>query len=462
MQKWFLGAVLVIAFLALGIEVQGQEATLRAGVAVTDMCPPVGVPLAGYGGGKRRLDFPDFDPDNYNVLLAPSDGILDPLMAKALVLESAGVKIAIIKLDSIGVSGEMVADIAKKISSTGIDAAHLTIVGTHTHSGPGDMCKGLFWEVAAVDLFDKRIYDPMVDKLARLVIEADANSAPARLGVGTVTSSDLSKNRRNHPGVIDPVIGVFKVEKADGSPLAILFNFAVHGTCLGTSNLKMSADVMGYAERYIEKVMKDQNTPACALFVNGSQGDVAPAKGGLDGAKIVGDALGAKVLEILPGITTRSSVPIAVANCDIHFTKAHLNVELWNGNREGEIDCLALRDRLYELMPFQRAKLKIEITGMVPLSFRLQAIRLGDVAIACIPGEPITNVGRMTKTLGDKAGFERTFIFGLANGHMGYLCDKENFDEGGYEAMMNIYGRDAADIICAKFVELFAQLQKQQ
>jgi hypothetical protein len=458
---FYLGLFFISLVLLLGGgTVQAEdEPALRAGVAMADIAAPVGVPLAGYGGGKRRLDFPDLDPTNYHTLLAPSEGILDPLIAKAVVLESGSTKIAIIKLDSVGIMDHIVDDIAKKIGDTGITRDQLTVTGTHTHSGPGAMCKNSFWSIFAVDILDERIYDPLIEKLAQLVREANANLQPARFGVGTGLSFDLSRNRRNHPGVIDPVVAVFRIEKADGSPLAVLFNFAVHGTCLGDDNLKMSGDVMGYAERYIEKTLAAQSTPAAAIFINGTQGDVAPAKGGLDGAELVGNALGKKVLEILPGIATQDHLRIAIANHEIAFNKAHLYMDVLNeGRRElpGELSGIP---KLWAGLSDESLKIKIEITKMVSLRFRLQALRLGDAVIACVPGEPITNIGTAIKTAGGKIGFTHTFIFGLANGHMGYVTDVENFDEGGYEAMLTIFGRDEGNLIVNSFEELFSKLK---
>src|SRR5262245_59184211 len=56
---------------------------LRAGAAVADVTPPVGFPLWGYAA---RRD-------------APSVGVLDPLKARALVLEAGGERVAFVSLD---------------------------------------------------------------------------------------------------------------------------------------------------------------------------------------------------------------------------------------------------------------------------------------------------------------------------------------------------------------------------
>ena len=312
---------------------------LQAGAASLDMTPEIGVPLAGYGGGKRRLSFPDLDPSNYNVFLAPSEGVLDPLITKVVVIQSGDKKIAIVKSDACGVPQHLVKDIAKLIKKTGITLENLCITGTHTHAGPGAMIESPFWAIAAVDLMDKRVYDPYVKKMADLIIEANSKLQPARIGTSTSLAFHLTRNRRKHPGVLDPMIGVFRIEAMDGKPIAIMFNFAIHGTCYGSSNLKFSGDVMSVAESRIEAQMRERNMPVVAMFINGTEGDVAPKHGKADGANAIGKQLGSVVTETALSLRSQENVQISVANETIKFRKAHVNVSLWEDREDAEVDC---------------------------------------------------------------------------------------------------------------------------
>src|SRR5437016_2282808 len=69
------------AFVLGGSEISAQG--LRAGAARTDITPPIGYPMWGYAA---RHD-------------APSQGVHDPLRARALVLEAGGKRIALVSLD---------------------------------------------------------------------------------------------------------------------------------------------------------------------------------------------------------------------------------------------------------------------------------------------------------------------------------------------------------------------------
>src|SRR5579884_387859 len=95
--------------------------SLQAGVARTDITPPVGVELCGYGPflGRASVD------------------VHDPLWCRALALESGGEPLLIISCDLIGVLQEMTDAIRAEIrNSHGIPPDRVMITCTHTHSGP--------------------------------------------------------------------------------------------------------------------------------------------------------------------------------------------------------------------------------------------------------------------------------------------------------------------------------------
>jgi neutral ceramidase len=52
----------------------------------------------------------------------------------------------------------------------------------------------------------------------------------------------------------------------DGTPLAVVWNFAIHGTAFGDSNLLFSADIMGAVSDRVETLL---GVPA--LFANGAR-----------------------------------------------------------------------------------------------------------------------------------------------------------------------------------------------
>ena len=94
-----------------------------------------------------------------------------------------------------------------------------------------------------------------------------------------------------------------------------------------------------------------------------------------------------------------------------------------------------------------------------PYEFNLGmcGIRLGNVALVGIPGEPFTEVGVKIK---DTEGFDMIMPCGLVNGYEGYFPVKAAFDEGGYEARTSRYKSGVAEAVVENGKEILALLKK--
>ncbi|HVJ79640.1 MAG TPA: hypothetical protein VNC50_01110, partial [Planctomycetia bacterium] len=92
---------------------------LKAGAAAVDITPGAGTPLAGY----------------YHLRL--SEGTLDPIFAKAMVLEDGETRAAIVTLDLITSPKLLVDEIRLEVERrTGIPGANVMVHATHAHTGP--------------------------------------------------------------------------------------------------------------------------------------------------------------------------------------------------------------------------------------------------------------------------------------------------------------------------------------
>src|SRR5581483_10662502 len=98
----------------------------------------------------------------------------------------------------------------------------------------------------------------------------------------------LTRSRLDLP--VDRELVVLKLERDGGAPLALVWNYAIHGTMLGAGNLRLSGDVMGLASRELERRL---GVPA--LYVNGAVGDVSPAQHGEAEAQAAAGKLAASV-----------------------------------------------------------------------------------------------------------------------------------------------------------------------
>lgn len=143
-------------------------ATFKAGVSKVDLEVPLGVPLAGFNHGERRVPFwPIPDPQKYSTFMTGNIGVLDPLCnkifpnsfnfffftfinikdAKALVLDNGSTKICFVTIDAIGSDGavsSLAYDIAVNMGFK-IPRENVIFSGSHSHSGPGAITPEFLW-----------------------------------------------------------------------------------------------------------------------------------------------------------------------------------------------------------------------------------------------------------------------------------------------------------------------------
>src|SRR5690606_36795609 len=84
------------------------------------------------------------------------------------------------------------------------------------------------------------------------------------------------------------------------------------------------------------------------------------------------------------------------------------------------------------------------------LTVKLQALRVGDLAICGIPFETFCEIGLDLKS---RSPFPITMVIGLANGRYGYLPTPEQHRLGGYETWLgtNVVQEDTSVILVDNF-----------
>lgn len=169
----------------------------------------------------------------------------------------------------------------------GIDPVTVWWSVTHTHSAPqvgsgGGMVRAFLGSRYKIDRNDPA-YTAMVKKsFIDGVIEARKKLEPAKLEIGWGYSraninrrergSDGKTHLGNNPnGPTDRRIGLIRIDKRNGGQLALVANYAIHGTVLGGKNKLISGDVSGVVAEHVETA-----TGATLLFINGAAGNIAP------------------------------------------------------------------------------------------------------------------------------------------------------------------------------------------
>jgi len=399
-----------------------------------DMTPPVGVPLAGYGGFGRRLFIPDLlNRYPYAFWFKPSRGIHLPIMVRALILERGGVRVLLMAVDLVGIDPQLVRDLRTRLASEGLNYTAVILAASHTHSGPGVFARSRLFEFLALDRFVPEIADRLLQGMTRAARQAELRKIPVRVGGGSGTAAGIATSRLALP--LDPEVGVLKIVAQDGAPVALLWNYAVHGTALGQENLRLSGDLMGIADRRLERSL---GVPA--LYTNGAVGDVSPARHGLDGAEALGGALAREVLAVWSRVTPEADSGLSVLVEPLELPAPRL----------------ALRSCLGRWVP---RSVTLGLGWALPEQSELIGVAVGAHAWVTVPGELQTQLGQEVKAEGRRL-FRSTFIVGLANNYLGYFLTLAASRRAGYLECASFYGERGGEIVAERAKALLRRLHQ--
>jgi len=389
--------VLVVLFVASATAAFGAD-NFKVGFAKRDITPTAPTPMWGYGARHNAL----------------STGVLDPLMAKAIVIEAGGQRLAIVGTD---IGRGPTRDMMKQIRQAVKEKANVDTVlisGSHSHHGPvieltdkPDRGKGTYDDAVA---YTKKL--PVL--LTEAIVEAAGKLQPAKIGVG---HKDVEYNRNRHTKQpvkpTDPMLAVMRFDGVDGKPIAVLVNFAAHPVTLPAELLKFSPDYPGHLQGRVEEALGTN-----CVFMQGASGDLSPNRGELD-TKAFGQKLGDVAVEIAKGIKTEEPKKPSI--------KAQVD-EFKFGSR------VDFNNRLL-VMTFQRAFFPELVNNFVDeygqgIRPEMTTVLLnGDVALVTGSGEFFCN---HSKRLKERSYVPHTLFFGYCNGHEMYFPTIEGASEGGY------------------------------
>ena len=400
--------------------------TLTAGAARANITPPVG---AWTNGGV-------------------SIGVTSELFAKALVLDDGRTKAALVAVDVILLGKKVVAETRERIEqTTGIPASNVMFAASHTHSSPMSLTREPLCATGGYAP-DQSYVDQLVAKMAGAVAEANSRLVEVRIGVGegcapfninrwvpTPDGPTGAKWAPNPDGPTDETLSVLRVDRMDGSPLAVVVNFAAHASVASWGRY-FCADYPGYLQETLENLYDGNMT---AMFVNGASGDlkikwlkekedgsIGFAYGDAGAALRWGRAIAGTALSVMEQIeTTEQDLQISASTRDVDLPLLPLpSVE--------EIEKrLEARQKAGEDTRWEERVLPTLRDGTAPTTItgEVQLLRIGnDVDLLAVPGELFTEIGlRMRSELDCK----NLFIVGYANGDTGYLPSASSCREDG-------------------------------
>ncbi len=212
----------------------------------------------------------------------------DPLYARALVLDDGASQTVFVTLDCCAIAARTTSqfilydspdDFMPRLrqrveAELGIAGDRISVSASHTHP-PGRL------------LCDE---EEQVARTVAAIRQALDGLTPVTIGTGAGQEATLTMNRTfmmkdgtdyswrpEPPGdeierlrPIDPEIGIVRIDRLDGTPLAVLYDFASH-LLVGCRRGKITADFPGVTSQYIETTLGGGVT---AIFLQGANGDI--------------------------------------------------------------------------------------------------------------------------------------------------------------------------------------------
>ncbi len=214
----------------------------------------------------------------------PRASVHDPLYAKALVLDDGDTQVAIIAMDVVAIGGicdisdEFLPELRARIEAeTGLPGANVLVNASHTHPAGPLLVEHTEQVERTLDAV-RRAAESMVEVTVgagsghedRWIINRTLRTTDGRGWTIRQANPCPPDDEVAGLGPIDPESALLRGDRVDGSPLAVLYNYACH-PLRGVPGGAITANYPGFASEVIEECLGGE---AMALFVQGAGGDV--------------------------------------------------------------------------------------------------------------------------------------------------------------------------------------------
>lgn len=448
---------------------------MKAGFAVGDITPELGIYLTGYGLPERL-----------------AEGIHSPLRATAMVLADGDTEVAVVSLDWCFVANELAKYIREAISSaTGIPFDHIVVCCTHTHSAPHTSTgRSLGRTTVDPEHRGEAYARESATVIAETVRSAQNSMREAVAGFGATKSrTGVSRRGTDENGKVtrfiadpyqicdDNLTVVRFLTKDTREEIGIIVHLSCHNTSMGHSRL-ISSDWCG--------VMRDRvgaRYQAPVMFLNGSFGDIGPrtnryisaegvfgfAAGGGDGERAaaeVGLRAATDALRALEEVRDfRADLPLRVRTAPIRMpqslplSEAEARAKLQDLEAQGD----GGSDPSVDYLVTKRILEHWQLPAVLERVFDQTVLAFGPLALAPFPNEVFSIFSLRLRKYGP---FAYNLLCGNANGSGGYLPDRAAIAAGGYEvtwrSRSNAYVLDpeAGDVAITQTLASLRELAK--
>lgn len=393
-----------------------SSATLMVGASIRDITPTAGMlPLT-------------------RAPAVTMTGVLDPLHLRVLALSSGKGTVLMITTETGRSLGPQYARVAAEHAGIPIEAVFLA--ATHSHAAPEITTNtvDLDFEAGTTPTNQQLWSKYAQDQMLAAIDEALANMKPAKVGIGysesyiNVSRSELY-NKINADGSVsqyynlgynpslpsDKTVAAIQFNDLSGAPLAFIVNYAVHGTVMHANTCMngstgISSDIPGALSTHLET----KYPGAVALWLSGAAGDQNPV--------------------VQNDVYSRNPVTGEFVET---FTCNPDELTYLSGLHNADVDTALATIKSFASVPvnFDFGKTDVPATAGGTVTFSLQLVRLGDIALVGFPGEAYTLTGSYIK---DNSTLKNTIFVNHAwqqsFQNNGYCADDVSIQNGYYNA----------------------------
>ena len=237
-------------------------------------------------------------------------------------------------------------------------------------------------------------------------------------------------------GPIDPEVSVLAVQKANGSPLALLANYSLHYVG-GLPPETLSADYFGeFAKQIGVLIGAEEGSDFVGIMTNGTSGDInninffepRVRKPPFEQIQFVAAAVAQSAKLAYDRIEFSDWVPLSVLEEEVEL----------GVRKPTEAEVKKARERLAaagdgphsdRVLIYANETIKL-LDYPDTVKVKLQAMRIGELGLAATPTETFVETGLAIKKI---SPLKPTFVIELANGYNGYIPTVEQHVLGGYE-----------------------------
>ncbi|CAN5216765.1 hypothetical protein BH10PLA2_BH10PLA2_28580 [soil metagenome] len=437
---------------------------LQVGIGEVDITPAIAKdkPVYMAGFGQNRI----------------ATGVLDPLMARAIVFADGKTTVAMVSLDLVGLSYGNSLSIRKRLP----EFSYVVMTCTHNHEGPDTI--GLWGPSPFKSGVDKAYIRHVEDCAVAAIQLAKKNLKPTTAKVGTANDGSLLDDSRE-PYVKHDELVVIEFTGPDNKLSGLLVQWNCHPETLASENTRLSSDYVGYTvkalrEKYQCPVVYLTGTVGGLMTnlhttVKDDNGKELPG-GSVEKTVKYGENLAKLAEKALAQAQAATLTPIQAKSIDVYLPLD--NPEFLLAKQLG----LMVRDNYAWTGDWRSAKPLAESPKAKRITLRSEVgwLKLGQLEVAMIPGEiyPELVLDKVQNPIDPGADFPDApvepaiykqmgcpfrMIVGLANDEIGYIVPKRQWDVkapfcyGRKKAQYgegNSLGSETAPILCEAFKEL--------